>query len=456
METQYFTRNIDDSLQSWAKEKPPDRKPLLLRGARQVGKSSALRQLGKQFKHFIEINFDENKEVMNFFESSLAPQEICQQLALYFRTPIIPGETLLFFDEIQSCQPALAKLRYFYEKYAELHVVAAGSLLEFALEEIASVGVGRIRSLFMYPFCFNEFLTALNEGALCEVIEMASPQKPLAEPLHQQLLGRFKIFLICGGMPEVVSQYARKRDLLNGEFVLNDLLTVLKTDFSKYKKRTSLLLLNSVFESVMRQTDGKFVYERVAPGTPSVTIRQALELLIMAGLVHPVTHTAANGIPLGAEKNTKFRRMIPCDTGLFLHTLGLRSEILPANDFSAVNRGSLAEIFTGLELIKAASCYAPQQLFCWQRSANPSSSNGTLINGTKFRGNAQIDFIIQKGSNIIPIEVKSGTQGSMQSLRLFMKEKGIERGIRTSLENFGHYEDIDVYPLYAIGKVVRE
>jgi predicted AAA+ superfamily ATPase len=136
--------------------------------------------------------------------------------------------------------------------------------------------------------------------------------------------------------------------------------------------------------------------------------------------------------------------MMPCDTGLFLNILGLRSEILPAADFSAINRGSLAEIFTGLELLKAASCYTPQQLFCWQRSANPGSP----------QGNAQIDFLVQKGSSIIPIEVKSGTQGGMQSLRFFMKEKHIERGVRTSLENFGRYENIDVYPLYAIGNIL--
>jgi len=142
--------------------------------------------------------------------------------------------------------------------------------------------------------------------------------------------------------------------------------------------------------------------------------------------------------------------MIPFDTGIFLNVLGLRSEILPAIDFSAVNRGSLAEIFTGLELIKAASCYRHGELFCWQRSAG----SGSADNGFS-RGNAQVDFLVQKGGNIIPIEVKSGSQGSMQSLRIFIKEKRIERGIRTSLENFGRYEDIDIYPLYAIGNIAR-
>ena len=446
METHYLNRNVDNALLAWSQEMPPDRKPLLLRGARQVGKSSAVKQLGKRFRHFVEINFDDDKEARTFFETSAAPQEICEQLALYYNTPIIPGETLLFLDEIQSCQAALGKLRYFYEKYAGLHVVAAGSLLEFALEEIPSFGVGRIRSLFMHPFGFDEFMAALGEGALRDAVKSASPSKPLPEPIHKQLLRRLKTFMICGGMPEAVSQYVQKRDLLSGELVLNDLITAFKADFAKYHRRTPLLLLNEVFESIMHQAEGKFVYERAAPGSPTVAVRQALDLLIMAGLVYPVTHTAANGIPLGAEANHKYRRAIPCDTGLFLQSLGLRSEILPADNFSAVNRGALAEIFVGLELLKVASCYKPQQLFCWQRSASPGSQ----------RGNAQVDFIVQKGTNIIPIEVKSGTQGGMQSLRLFMKEKCIETGVRTSLENFGHNEGIDIYPLYAIGNVARD
>jgi predicted AAA+ superfamily ATPase len=253
------------------------------------------------------------------------------------------------------------------------------------------------------------------------------------------------MFLICGGMPEAVSHYARTGDLLSGELALNDLIITLKADFAKYKKRVPLLLLNEVFESVMHQAEGKFVYERAAAGMPAAAVKQALNLLIMAGLVHPVTHTAANGIPLGAEANQKYRRMIPCDTGVFLQTLGLRSKILPADTFNAVNRGALAEVFTGLELVKAASCYTPQELYCWQRSAGGGGPHG----------NAEVDFVLQKGSSIIPIEVKSGTTGTMQSLRLFLKEKHIQRGVRTSLENFRQYENIDVYPLYAVGNLAR-
>jgi predicted AAA+ superfamily ATPase len=449
MEMQYLRRNIDAVLQEWSREDASERKPLLLRGARQVGKSSAVRQLGKQFKYFVEINFDENREVGQFFDTTLSPQDICSQLALYYRTPIVPGETLLFFDEVQSCQPALAKIRYFYEKYPKLHLIAAGSLLEFTLEEIPSFGVGRIRSFFMYPFSFDEFLPALGEGMLAEAIRNASPERPLPGPIHRQVLEHFKIFLICGGMPEAVSQYVRTGDLLKGEVVLNDLINTLKDDFAKYRKRVSPILLHEVFESVTHQAAGKFVYERAAPGTSAAQVRQTLELLIKAGLVHPVTHTAANGIPLGAEANQKYRRMIPCDTGIFLQLLGLRSEILPAGDFKAINQGALAEIFAGLELIKAASGFTRQELYCWQRSAGSSDAAGSV------RGNAQVDYIIQKGICFVPVEVKAGTRGTMQSLRIFLREKQIKRGVRTSLENFGHYEDIDVYPLYAIGNLVR-
>jgi hypothetical protein len=340
------------------------------------------------------------------------------------------------------------------------------------LKTVRAAGVGRIGS---YAFTGRSALESIDFPAAGEIATcafdgctlLAGISLPAVETIGSYAfngctalaevslpLERLKIFLICGGMPEAVSHYVRTGDLLGGELVLNDLLITLKADFAKYRKRIPLLLLNEVFESVMHQTEGKFVYERAASGTPAAQVKQALELLVMAGLVHPVTNTAGNGIPLGAEANRKFRRIIPCDTGLFLYILGLRREVLPAAGFKAVNRGALAEIFTGLELLKNASCYTPQELYCWQRStgrAADSAGNGS----SACHGNAQVDFLIQKGSNVVPIEVKSGTQGTMQSLRLFMKEKQGPKGARTSLENFGRNSDIDIYPLYAIGNLVQ-
>ena len=438
MESDYFKRNIDTTLAAWSREK--GRKPLLLRGARQVGKTSAVQTLGKSFTHYVEINFDTDAEAGSFFTQNVEPIELCQRLALYTRTPIVPGKTLLFFDEIQSCVPAMKKLRYFYEKYPQQHIIAAGSLLEFALDEIPSFGVGRLHSVFMYPLSFYEFLGALGDGVLADACRSAGPKKPLPQPIHKQLIDRLKIFLLIGGMPESVARYAQSRDLLRSQEVLEDLLVTFRDDFSKYRSKIPALVLDEVFESVMHQAQGKFVYERAAVETGNARVKQALELLIMAGLAHPVTHSAANGIPLGAEVNPKYRRIIPCDTGIFLHILGIeKSDILLANDFNAVNRGSLAEIFAGLELLKSGGTQARRKLYCWRREKAQSS--------------AQIDYLIQRGTSIVPIEVKSGTQGGMKSLKLFMAEKNISRGIRTSLENFARRDDFDIYPLYAVSNL---
>ena len=339
------------------------------------------------------------------------------------------------------CLDIFTKLRYFYEQYPELHLISAGSLLDFALEEIPSFGVGRIRSLFMFPFSFNEFLQALGDELLVDAYRKATPQIPLQEPIHKQLINRLKTFLIVGGMPESVAQYVKKRDLLHCQNVLNDIIITLKTDFAKYKKRVPALRINEVFDSVARQAKGKFIYERAAVQASNAQIKQALDLLVMAGLVFPVTHSVANGIPLGAEINPKYQRFILLDTGLFQRILNLDvAQILIANDFRMINRGSIAEIFVGLELIKGSSCYNPVSLYYWQRE--------------KRQGNAQVDYLIQQGEQIIPIEVKAGTQGAMQSLHRFMAEKNVDKGVRTSLENFAHYENIDVFPMYAISNVL--
>ena len=248
-----------------------------------------------------------------------------------------------------------------------------------------------------------------------------------------------KLFLI-GGMPEVGAEYVQNKDLLRCQAILNNLLVSFRSDFAKYKSRMPATRINEVFESVAHQTQGKFVYGRASTQASNIQVKQALDLLIQSGLVYPVTHTGANGIPLGAESNPKFQRMLLFDTGLFQRILGLDvSSILLADNFKAINRGALAELFVGLELIKGSSCYNPASLYCWHRE--------------KRQGSAQIDFVIQRNEQIVPIEVKAGTQGAMQSLRWFMKEKNIGKGIRTSLENFAQYENIEVYPLYAISNV---
>ena len=436
-EVKYYNRKIDKDLEEWRTSLK--HKPILLRGARQVGKSAAIRNLSKKFEYYVEINFEEDKEVQKVFENAnLTPQLICEKLTSLYGIPIVEGKTLLFLDEIQSCIPAISSLRFFYEKMPDLHVIAAGSLLEFALEEIPSFGVGRIRSIFMYPFSFLEFLEANDNPFLFNAVKKSNLESPLDTVLHNKVLYLLKLYLLIGGMPEVVATYVNEKDLLKCQTVLSELTTTLKNDFSKYRKKIPALQITAAFDSVVRQAGNKFVYTDKEQVYSAFQIKNAVELLIMSGLIIPVIHTSANGLPLGAEINPKFRKLLLLDTGIFQRQLGLQlSEILLNDDFDMVNKGNIAEMFAGLELLKSASCYEQAQLYYWQREERNSR--------------AEVDYIIQKNDRIVPIEVKSGKQGKMQSLHFFMKEKQSEYGIRTSLENFSQYGRIKVIPLYSIG-----
>jgi len=407
----YLERNIDRELLKWKEEEK--RKPLLIRGARQVGKSSSVRHLGKSFSSFLEINFEEHIKVHSLFQGDLTPQGLCENLSVMFDTEIEEGKTLLFFDEIQACIPAITSLRFFYEKMPGLHVLAAGSLLEFALSEIPSYGVGRIRSIFMYPLSFDEFLIGSGQTRLAEMKRRANLKSPLEVPIHSKLLDLLKKFLIIGGMPEVVANYVSNKDLRVCQRVLDDLIISLQTDFSKYKDRVPSSRIREVFEAVIKQAGGKFVYKKASHNHNTRQIKEALDLLIKAGLVIPVTHTSANGIPLGAEVNPRKRKMLLLDTGLFQRLLKLEiHELLFSDEFKMVNKGGIAEQFVGLEILKNTSCYNQAYLFYWHREA--------------LNSNAELDYLIQKNDEIVPIEVKSGSKGSMNSMFIFLKEKNVK------------------------------
>ena len=376
----YINRHIDSELEDWATSK--NRKPLLLRGARQVGKSSSVRKLSEKFDYFLEINFEKDDAVRHLFEtaSSLQPQELCSKISLLKGTPVIPGKTLLFFDEIQSSLRAISSLRFFYEDYPELHVIAAGSLLEFALEELPSFGVGRIRSLFMFPFSFYEFLSACHHTLLLEAINNATPDKPLDNTIHRKALEYLRTFLIIGGMPEVVATYVAENDLYKCQFVLDDIMITLHDDFAKYKRRIPALQISMVFDSVVKQAGKKFVYSKAGQDYSHYQIKQALEMLKMAGLVIPVVHTSATGLPLGAEINLQKQKMLLLDTGILqrLQALDL-ADIILSDDFHLVNKGNIAEMYVGLELLKNASCYVPKQLYYWQREQKNNHAEQLII-----------------------------------------------------------------------------
>jgi predicted AAA+ superfamily ATPase len=434
----YIQRTIDTDLIEWKNSQ--HRKPLLIRGARQVGKSTAVRNLAKEFISFVEINFDEQPLIRTLFEKVNSIDELLEQLAIIYQIQIIEGETLLFFDEIQACLPAISLLRYFHEKKPNLHIVAAGSLLEFALTELPSFGVGRIRSIFMYPLSFNEFLTAMNESQLLKLIEKSDSQHPISPILHEKLKLYLKKFFIIGGMPEVVNAYVQRKNLIEVQRILDDLVISIQSDFSKYHKRISINRIQSVFENVIQQIGSKFKFSSQFSELNGLQVKQVIDLLELAGLVNSVTHSSCNGIPLGAESNVKKRKFLIFDTGIFQRILGLDvSTLLLNDDYEIINKGNIAELFVGLELIKTNSPYEKTPLYYWHRESKSSQS--------------EVDYVIQKGEHIIPIEVKSGTKGTMQSLHIFMSEKSSHLGIRCSLENFGTYNNIEILPLYAISQL---
>lgn len=448
----YYKRIIDTYLSDWAKK--TDRKPVLLRGARQVGKSSAVRNLGKEFEYFVEVNFEKQPDFKKIFIQDLDVVRICSQIAAICGKPVYPGKTLLFLDEIQICPEAIMSLRFFKEDLPGLHVVAAGSLLEFALDELPTFGVGRIHSMFMYPMTFDEFLSA-NSGQLLMQARDKSAGTPLAQVLHDKLVGLLRTYMLVGGMPEVVAKWVETKDYIQCQELQDDIIQSFEDDFPKYRKRVDPLLLRLTLRSAAVQNSKKFVYSSISQDHKIYEIKKAVDLLVRAGLLVPVMRTNANGLPLGSEADNAYLKMLLLDTGLMLRLLdmasgdisGISANILTGNTIDLVNKGTVAEQLAGLEMLKYSSPNLRHELFYWQRL----SKNAI----------AEVDYLLVDNQRIIPVEVKAGTQGGMKSLWAFMRGKNLSEAVRCSLENFGKYDYVDeecgghirhvhVIPLYAV------
>lgn len=445
----YYKRNIDKKLLEW--KEAPRRKPLLIRGARQVGKSTAVRQLGKGFQYFVEVNLESQPSIRQLFTKDIDVHRTCEAISATTGIPVVAGQTLLFIDEIQVCQEAIMSLRYFKEDYPELHVIAAGSLLEFTLEELPSFGVGRIRSLYMYPFSFDEFLLAQGLDTTVNYKRAATSASPLPDAVHKKLIEQLKTFYLVGGMPAAVTEWIESKSYIECAHVHNDILDTYQDDFSKYKSRVSPTLLRKVLRSVALQTGCKFVFKQAADDIHSSAIKDALHLLTLAGLIKPVTHSDGNGVPLGAEENSSYTKYLFLDLGLMQTLLGIpAANVLLASEIDFVNKGAASEMFAGLELVKNHDCFQKAEMYYWQN----------LSRGA----NAEIDYLEVKDGKVVPIEVKANIRGGMQSLWLFMRKKGLHHAIRTSLENFSELEYIDkeshddvrhvkIIPLYALSNI---
>ena len=452
----YYERIIDRHLSEWAAR--PVHKPVLLRGARQVGKSTAVRHLGESFKYFVEINLEKQPDYIELFKKDLDVKRIVPQMAAMCGMPIIANETLLFIDEIQESQEAIMALRYFKEDMPDLHVVAAGSLLEFVLDDIPTFGVGRIHSMYMFPMTFDEFLQANGEQLLLDARRQANADSPLPTPLHDKLVGLVRTFMLVGGMPESVAKWAETHDYLQCQEVQDDIITGYEADFPKYKKKVDPQLLVATMRSAATQATNKFVYAQVPGNNKTADVKKSLDLLIKAGILIPVTHTDGNGLPLGDEADESYRKMLLLDTGLMLRLLNMSmgdissitTHILTATAADLVNKGPMAEMLAGLEVLHYLSPNIRHDLFYWVRQAKNSL--------------AEIDYLLSRDMKVLPLEVKAGVQGGMKSLWDFMRDKKLSQAIRCSLENFGKFDYIDlkadnavrhieIVPLYAISQM---
>lgn len=433
-------RDIEKELFLWIKQK--ERYPLIVRGARQVGKSYLVEEFAKKhFQNSIILDFEFQPQLKGCF-ATLSPDEIINKIQLILGVQVNPSNTLLFFDEIQACPQAIMSLRYFKEKMPQLAIIGAGSLLEFALQAPDfKMPVGRVQFLYLGPFSFSEFLDASGSQQLRQYLLSFKIGDKIEDVIHKKLLELLRLYLILGGMPAVLKEYFNSKDLLICQHLQNSLLQTYRSDFGKYAKTSQHKYLLKVFDAAPRLIGQRVKYSNIDPEFKSRDLKNALELLILAGILKPIYSSHASRLPLGAQLNEQKYKLNFLDTGLMQNVCGLQSRISLEKDFMQINAGSIVEQFVGQELILYGDKHQPGALFFWARDKRGSS--------------AEVDYVINVGQNILPLEVKAGKTGKLKSLKIFLKEKKAKFGIRVSQEKFSYYERVLSVPLYMIEQIPR-
>lgn len=423
-------RDILHDLKTWFSH--PYRKPLILRGARQVGKSWAINEFAKQFENYVSINFESARAAHEIFASNLNAASILEKLAFYTHQKIIPGKTLLFFDEVQECPNALLSLRYFKEECPELHVIAAGSLIDFILQQIG-MPVGRVQFMYLYPLSFAEFLTVNDRDDLREFI---LTQKVDAVT-HKNILDYLKIYCWLGGMPAVVEAWLDQRDPALCHEIQDEIIDAYQQDFHKYASDRQISYLSKVFMSIPRQLGNKFKFVNIDADMHSLPLKEALMLLNKAGVAQYCYHTSAHKQPLGAEVNEKKFKVYFFDIGLAQRLLGLDTRKWLLTPMSVENIGPITEQFVAQELMAYSGARKKAELYYWHRESRGS--------------NAEVDFVVQKNDSIIPVEVKSGKGGRMRSLHLYLESHPHSPyGLKIAEHLFSQHNNIKEIPLYGI------
>lgn len=429
-------REIEKELISWKSR--TTRMPLIVRGARQVGKSFTIEKFGtEEFENLVTINFEIEMQFLELFNRTLDPQELVSQIEIKKNTRIVPGTTLLFLDEIQYCPKAIMALRYFKEKMGKLHIIAAGSLLEFILQDHKfSFPVGRVEFLYMKPLSFHEFLYNLKNFQLLEALEKESIESPISDFLHDYALELFKKYIFVGGMPAVVDLFLKEQSFFECQRQQEFLLQTYRNDFGKYSTKSEYKYLQILFEKAPHIISQHFKYSHIDKKSRSRELKTALEQLCWAGLISRIYSTNANGVPLMAQVNSNKFKLLFLDIGLLECIQQIDYDTIFKEDMVQLNAGGLAEQFVGQELQAYSNFHENKQLFFWNREAKSSC--------------AEVDFVILIDSKIVPIKVKAGKTGTLKSIRLFMQEKNIPLGIRISQHPLSLCDNILSVPFYLI------
>jgi uncharacterized protein len=446
-------RKEEAYLTEWYKSS--HRKPLIIRGARQVGKSTLVRLFCQENGlQLIELNFEQSHTLRSMFASN-EPIKIIQSLEILYNQRIDLEKAVLFLDEIQANPAAILSLRYFFEHIPQLAVIAAGSLLEFALEQYElSMPVGRIEYLFMGPMTFEEFLDAMGADQLLTYLRTYTLEDEIPQAIHEKALEYLRTYHLLGGMPEVIKIFKETGSLHQADRIKYSILNTYRDDFAKYKSRMELSKLQEVFDKLGTTVGKKIKYVEVLPQERSAVTDRILTLFVYARILYRAYRCSANSLPLKAEINRKISKGVLLDIGLYLALCGLSiADLSQDKELFFSNKGELAEQFIGQHLLYGQPSYMNPELYYWCREKAQSS--------------AEVDFVIQQGNAILPIEVKSGKTGTLRSLHLFMELKQLPLALRfstntpavetvtSSLPHSNFRYTLITLPLYLVGQTRR-
>ena len=425
-------REIINDLIKWKDFK--NRKPLIIHGARQVGKTYIVKQFGKDFyENLIYVNFETNPELSSQIEASIDAKYIVNKLELFYGEKIIPGKTLIFFDEIQANERALTSLKYFCEDAPEYHIIAAGSLLGIAINrENYSFPVGKVQMINMYPLSFKEFLIAVDrENLITEIEKHFDNNERMDISIHELCLKLYRTYLVVGGMPEVVQTYLTEKKIIATIDIQSEILSSYERDMTKYADNSLSNRIVSAFNSIpvqLAKDNQKFQYKVISKGGTSSIFGEAILWLKNSGIVNQV-YRAKSELPIEMYKDLASFKLYMNDVGLFVNKARYPLyQIDLSNQPTMIAMGPLTEHYVANELRSKG-----YESYYWESD-----------------GKAELDFMIQKETDIIPIEVKTSTHIKSRSLDLYMKTYNPKYAIRISEKNFGFENNIKSVPLYAV------